>query len=154
MITSCQPRSRGALLTAVSQVDPEGNPELQRRDVTGDGIPETFCNIFVRLVLAVLGLVIPAMLCNDLIKWFAEEGEAEGWVKVSAAEAALRAELGYPTVGVWRNKSGGHGHIVLVVPAIGGTGMHTAQAGAKNWANAPIEGAGLLSAAYTFFTHE
>lgn len=155
MIASSQPRSRGFTLAAVDQVDPENNPELQKRDVTGDGIDETFCNVFVRLVLALFGLIIPAKLCNDLVGWFAgPEGEAAGWVKCTREAAALRAELGYPTVGVWKNPSGKHGHIVLVVPAIGGTGMHTAQAGAKNWSNAPIERAGLLAAAYTFFTHE
>lgn len=151
MINVCQARARGLILAAVSQVDPENNPDLQMRDVTGDGIPETFCNVFVRLVLAVLGLIIPALLCNELIKWFSEQPD---WVKVTATEAALRAELGFPTVGVWKNPSGKHGHIVLVVPAIGGTGMHTAQAGARNWSNEPIEHAGLLAAAYTFFTHD
>lgn len=154
MINVCQARSRGVILAAVSQVNPELNPELQRRDVTGDGIPETFCNVFIRLVLAILGLVIPPLLANDLLKWFAGPGADEGWARCTKGEAALRAELGFPTVGVWRNPSGTHGHVVLVVPAIGGTGIHTAQAGARNWSNAPIEGAGLLADAYTFFTHD
>lgn len=154
MIAACLPRSRGVLLAAVDQIDPEHNPELLKHDVTGDGLAETFCNVFVRQLLLLLGLNIPVKLANDLFAWFAgPEAALEGWRKVDHHEAAARAELGFPTIGVWRNTAG-HGHVVVVVPAIGGTGMHSAQAGARNWNNAPIERAGLLAVAYSFFTHE
>lgn len=155
-VNACFPRSRGQLLAAVHQADPEGNPELQKRDVTGDGIDETFCNFFVRIVLGLLGLIIPAIRANDLHVWFhGVEAKRNGWRKCTAAEAMDRAELGFPTVGAWKNPNPSKsGHVVLVVPAIGGTGMHTAQAGARNWANEPIEHAGLLSSAYAFFTHD
>jgi len=160
MTNACIPRSRADLLSDVTTVDPEHNSALQPRDITGDGIKETFCNVFVRTVLALGGIDIPAMLANKLFEWFpGPEATALGWRKVTPAEAIARAELGFRTVGVWRNPRG-HGHIVLVVPAIDSTtgfpakGMHSAQAGSRNWNNEPIERAGLLSAAYSFFTYD
>ncbi len=150
ILPACMPRSRGQTLAFVDQVNPEKNPALQRRDVTGDGVPETFCNLFVRLLLALFGIVLPELLANDLAEWFPKQAD---WRKVTPKEAGERAELGFPTIGVWKN-SKGHGHIIAVVPAIGGTGLHSAQAGAKNWSNAPVESAGLPASAYAYFTHE
>ena len=152
--TACHPRSPGELLIAVRDVGPEGNPELQRRDVTGDGVPETFCNVFVRLVLARLRVTIPPVLANALFDWFpSRAARDDGWEKVSTSEAQIRANWGRPTIGVWRHPTGKHGHVVLVVPTPPGVRMHTAQAGRENWSNAPIERAGLIADAYSFFSH-
>lgn len=152
----CPPRTPQGLRDAVAMVDPEHNVSLQRRDVTGDGKPETFCNVAVRTLLALLEVSIPPMLANDLARWFRT---ADGWTKLDKpADAQARAELGFPTVGIWTNSTG-HGHIVLVVPRPvesdrnQGRGVWTAQAGRENWNCAPIERAGLISDAYTFFTH-
>lgn len=159
MTEACLPRSRDRIREVVELIDPKKNPELQRRDVTGDGKPETFCNYFVAMFLAMLECAIPSgYLANRLFVWFgkADEGGALGWRKITAAEAALRVELGCPTIGVWTNTAG-HGHIVALVPAPAGAPpgrLYSAQAGLRNWNCEPIEHAGLLADAYSFYTHD
>jgi hypothetical protein len=152
----CAPRARQRILDVVAELAPETNPRYVRRDVTGDGIPETWCNLFVREFLALLEVVTPALLANDLFEWLgAPAGKIAGWVKVDGAEAQKRADLGFPTIGVWSNTTG-HGHVVAIVPAVPPTtpGIFSAQAGFKNWSHAPIERAGLRASAYGFFTHD
>lgn len=40
-----------------------------------------------------------------------------GWKEVSQNETLRRANNGYPTVAVWKNSTGGSGHIQVVIPA-------------------------------------
>ncbi len=141
------PRSRDAYLAAVAALQVESNPDF----LPGAGL--THCNQYVRAVLERLGVRIPAMLANDLFGWFSAPAAA-GWRRIDRVEAKLQAELGYPTIGVWRNPKGPHGHICLVVPAPAGADrMYSAQAGLKNWGSSPIERSGLLADAYSFFFH-
>ena len=130
------PRTRGNLLAILSLFDVENEPKWQRRDVTGDGKPETFCNQAVHAACEVLEAPIPLKLANDYATWFpGEEGQQAGWVACNSVQAAEFAEMGFPTVGVLA--AVGHGHIVMAVPAIDGSGLHTWQAGRTNHENRP-----------------
>lgn len=131
MTAACLPRSRENLIAAVAEVAPETNPQLRRRDVTGDGIPETFCNVFVRLALALLGIIIPPLLVNDLAEWFeGPKAKADGWVNVKTmAEAEQLVEKGRPVVAVFKAAStscepcGGTGQVAAgACPGCSGTG--------------------------------
>jgi hypothetical protein len=136
-------------------LNPAVNPEFQPHDVTGDGAPETFCNVFVRKLLLLLGLGIPAELANELHDWFLRgNGRALGWSEVTSWQAKVLADVGYPVVAVWKNPSGPHGHVALVVPTPAGKfGIHTAQAGVRCWSCEPIELAGLGAMSYSYFSH-
>lgn len=104
-------------MEAVLAIDPEHSFSLQPRD----GV--TLCNEAVRFMLAVLGGHIPRAVANEQADWLdSAEARAHGWMRcdsstLAPAEVAKqRAELGYPTVAVYRNPSG-HGHIALCIPA-------------------------------------
>lgn len=140
-MNACLPRSRGALLKAVSELDVEHNPALQRRALVRGGPIFTFCNWFVEQLLRVLGVEIPGgMLARQQIAWLTgPEGEAAGWQVVGELEAQQLAELGNPVVVGWTNPDPKHSsHVAVVVPAIGGTGTHIAQAGKSNFSSAPL----------------
>ena len=87
-------RSPEALRDVVAQLDPEHAERYRRRDVTGDGIDETFCNFFVRDALHALGVPTPKLRANELADWLAV---SEEWRAVDAHEADLRATRGAPT---------------------------------------------------------
>lgn len=123
----------------VKGLDPEHNPRYVRRDVTGDGKPETFCNVFAVDACTALGVALPAhTLANDLSTWLASaSGAHAGWVKCNEQEAQFSAECGRPVLAVI--VEAGHGHIALGVPALGREpGLHIAQAGRTNFSNGPL----------------
>lgn len=138
-MTPSMPRTRGNLLAILDLLDVENNPAWKRRDVTGDGKPETFCNQAVEAACSKLGCPLPpGCLANTQLDWLeSDSGAAAGWVQINRNLAAHFAELGFPVIGGL--KALGHGHVVMVVPAVGGTGLHTWQAGRRNHANASIE---------------
>jgi hypothetical protein len=149
---TCRPRSPEAVADAVALVDPERNPDLQRRDVTGDGVPETFCNIMIHDVTALLECPVPRVRANDQLKWL-RAGNG-GWEKVTPAEALNRATKGLPVVVGWFNPKGHPGHIALVraTPA-GQHGLWIAQAGRTNFSLGTLyEGFG-SHAPLDFFAH-
>lgn len=162
-VPACLPRSREALLAAVRSVDPEHAPDLQRRDVDGDGQAETWCNVALRRMLAWLGLIIPPLLANDLVDWLAGEGAfagkggpREGWSEVFDPKKALELiARGFPVVIVL--KEPGHGHCALGVPEdkiVAGKfpELRIAQAGRHNYNNAPVA-YGFGSKPYRIFFH-
>lgn len=153
-------RSADQTLALVQLIDPEHNVSLQPHDVTGDGKPETFCNVFVRTLFSLMEAEIPPMLANQLYDWFrSDEGYQAGFRPISMSAAAPLAEAGLPVVGVWRNTAG-HGHVVAVVPARDENGkpipgaLHSAQAGASNWNNRPLGRAGVRPEAYSYYVHD
>lgn len=153
-VISCKPRSAVALLEVVAMLDAEHNIAYQRRDVTGDGVPETFCNFYVHDATALLGCPIPKVRANDQVDWLEGVGVDAGWRECGALTAADKADMGLPTVACWRNPSArGHGHIALVVPRPEGRrGVYIAQAGASNFSCEPAR-SGFGNLPLQFFWH-
>ncbi len=150
-------RSRKHYLDAIASLRVESNPKYLRRDITGDGLPETFCNFFLTDATHLLGCPVPLMLATAQIEWLESyAGRAEGWHECDESKAGHAAEAGHPTVAAWANPSGFHSHVALVVPKADGApghGLHIAQAGRHNYANTELQrGFGTLLPRY--WTHE
>ncbi len=137
MTDACVPRSRSNLLAKVAEVNPLA-AKYSKRDVTGDGQPETFCNVFCLDVCIALGVCIPAKLASEQIAWLdSDNGREWGWIECSSVEASVAAELGQPCLAGWLNPAG-HSHIAVCVPANGGSTPYIAQAGARNFLSEPV----------------
>jgi len=136
---ACLPRSPDTLRAVVGALDVERNEKYRKRDVTGDGKPETWCNLFVADASAALGVPVPALLANDMVAWLdGTPGAEAGWGRVTAHEAEVLAGQGHPVVVGWANPRG-HGHVAIAVPTPeGASGLHVAQAGAINFSCRPV----------------
>ena len=154
MIDACLPRSPDNLLDVVRGLKVETAEKYRKRDVTGDGKPETFCNLFLHDATVLLECPVPLMLANDQLTWLDAQGVKWGWGRVDLAEAQRRADNGCPVVVGWRNPAG-HGHIALAVPTPPGEdGLHVAQAGSINFTQRPVgRGFGLATPVH-FWAHE
>jgi hypothetical protein len=156
---ACLPRSAENLRATVALFCVESAERYRRRDITGDGAPETFCNIFVSDTTRALGAEIPhnvAGAWQDVranAEWL--RAKNDGWRIATAAEAQARANVGYPSIVVWDAPNRAHGHIALLVPQrTNETGVVIAQAGASNFSHGPlIRGFG-QAAPLEFFTHD
>lgn len=147
-------RSAELLELVVAQFRVEMHPRYARRDVTGDGSPETFCNAFARDVMMALHAQLPwGLRANQLMQWLAgDSGREHEWNQVTEHQAQAFAAEGFPVVGCWFNRNGGPGHIAIVVPSRGEPGTWIAQAGRTNFARGQISrGFGTLPV--TFFAH-
>jgi FG-GAP-like repeat len=137
---------------AVNFINPE-QQYYQARDITGDKIKETLCNWFVADVLDYLGVPVPRygtdagsyvkphplygsntpnkpFEANKMFDWLSNT--ANGWKKVTAAQAVEAANLGIPGVAIWKNPvSKESGHIALVRPSESTNDPRIAQAGGK-----------------------
>lgn len=151
----CFNRSAAELLRIVHDLDVEKAERYRKRDVTGDGVSETFCNIYVRDFTERLGCPIPEKLAKEQLVWLdSPDGRLAGWEECSAEKAVHRAEAGFPTIAGWLNPNPhGHSHIAMVVPASGEAGLHISQAGRTNLSNARI-GAGFGVYVARFFTRD
>lgn len=152
MTAACLPRSKEALRLALASFHVETAEKYRKRDVTGDNVPETFCNIFLRDVLEALSCPIPALLANALVIWFDSElGKASGWRRVDAHQALVLVNEGYPVVAGWSNPRG-HGHVAIGSPS-DADGLHVAQAGNINFTCRPVSrGFGLIP--YALWAHD
>ncbi len=142
-------RSASLYNSVVSQFDVENTYRYQKRG------GNTYCNIYVWDVTSAMGAEIPYytdsngniidtstsggtyMNANRMNDWLDSKGSEYGWVKVTAEQAQKYANMGYPSVASWKNPSGGHGHIQMVVPSKDGSyseskGVTISQAGSKN----------------------
>lgn len=110
----------------------------------------TWCNVFLRDVLAILKAPIPMRFdfgdgrgvvetrANDIATGL-KNGVWPGWLPVSEASAAFGASQGLPTVAVWRNPTGRAGHVVIVVPTPAGkSGVYVTGAGRQCLESCPI----------------
>lgn len=147
-------RSAQELVESVLAVDPEHSFSLQPRE----GV--TLCNEAARFIMAVLDVYLPRMVANEQHDWLAsDEGRAHGWMRVDSETARQRAELGYPTLAVWKNPTSSpgnpaHGHIAVVIPAptTNPGHLYVAAAGLNNTNSSPIEKQFGLSIQPDFFT--
>lgn len=75
---------------------PVTDPRYTPRDVTGDGKDETFCNVYVLDMLAVMGYSYPLMKAKSLITlWRDSKGPMQAMV---IQDAITNANMGCPTV--------------------------------------------------------
>lgn len=149
-------RSPAILRAVVAQLDPAGNPRYQPG---GPGV--TWCNILLWDVTRALGCEVPHWLdeprrelnVNGTLDWLELTGPEAGWREVDERDAARRSSAGYPVVALWRNPSGAHGHVAVLLPARAGE-LRIAQAGRHCLYDAPLrEGFGAVQP-IRFFTHE
>lgn len=143
------PRSSELLIRAIMARDPEHNPFYFRRDLNGDGIPETMCNFLVRDLCGDLGAAIPNARANDMLAWIDSPlGRLEGWKRASFESAKLAAGRGEVVIVGWVNPKGHPGHVAIMRDEKG----HIAQAGRQNFNSDTItKGFGGLPVVY--FTH-
>ena len=147
-------RSSELLEAVVAQFRVEVHPRYARRDITGDGNPETFCNAFARDVCDALHAPLPwGLRANQLVEWLSgPTGRQMEWSGLSEHQARAFADEGCPTVATWFNRNGGPGHIALVVPSRGESGVWIAQAGRTNFARGLLS-RGFGSLPVTYFAH-
>lgn len=152
-------RSPDTLRAVAAQFDVESNPRYQRTATS------TFCNIAVWDMTRALGAEVPHWIedktvvkgwrelnVNATLEWMEIAGGASGWNEVDGAEAARRADAGFPTIVMWKNP-GGHGHIALCLPSKG-NGIRIAQAGAHNYFDVPlVSGFPPRCSPLRYFTH-
>lgn len=146
-------RSPAALLGVVSALFVDTAPRYKRRDITGDGAPETFCNVFVRDFCDAMGVRLPRpMRANDIISWLTEEHLRGDWSTVDEAAAVAAADAGKVVIAGWYNRNGGSGHLAVVLPSLGEPGVHIAQAGVTNFSRGKLA-SGFGTKPVTFWAH-
>lgn len=129
-------RSPTTLAEIATKLDPANNPLWKRRDITGDGVPETFCNQFLHDALELLDVPLPkGMLARQQIAWLSSDvGKAHGWRPVERGEAFHAANRGEPVVVGWCNPDASRSsHVALVMPTPFGFELQIAQAGRVNF---------------------
>lgn len=166
-------RGATALNTVIDQFDVTSNSRYRPKD------GKTYCNIFAWDCTRALGAEIPHWVLNNkpstsntkgakelnanaTYDWLNKYGGSYGWYKTTASEAQKRANAGYPTVAIWKNTSGGSGHIAVVRPEGSGyaytsaRGPVIAQAGGSNYNYTNIStgfGASRMSS-IVYWTHD
>lgn len=144
-------RSRSAYDQVIDQFAVHVNARYAIRDTSGDGVDDTFCNIFAWDVMSAMGVQLPhwtyrdgapappgygnggfELDANSVNSWLNNHGAGHGWKKVSADEAQALANQGMPVVASQKNP-GGIGHIGVVRPGEATNGPALAQAGAQNF---------------------
>lgn len=168
-------RSAEALNTVINQYDVANNARYRRTSTS------TYCNIFAWDVMRAMGLEAdfshwlkdnkPAtastkgaheLNANATYNWINSYGSKYGWTKITAKQAQEYANAGYPVIAIWKNTSGGPGHIAVVRPEGNGyvystaKGPVIAQAGGSNFAYGNLSnGFGSAKMAKTqFWFHE
>jgi len=128
-------RSPERLRDVIAQFSLVTAPRYQKRDVTGDGVDETFCNFAARDISEAMNAPLPqGYRANDLEPWLGSKlGAAAGWERVDEHTAQLVANEGKLALAIWRNPTGRSGHIAVLVPDGGEPGTWIAQAGASNF---------------------
>lgn len=131
-----QNRSATRLMAIVAEHLHRGHARYLPRDVTGDGVDETWCNIFVQDVCEAMGAPMPRhRRANELFDWLVIQGALTvaaqtpvGWEKSDAHAGMAMAEQGCLAVAAWKNPTGS-GHMAILVPSLGEPGVWAAQAG-------------------------
>lgn len=105
----------------------------------------TWCNLYVQGLLHDLEVPFPrdGFYAHEQLDYLnSPSAEAAGWSVCEAGEAVAFANKGYPVVVGYRNPKvppEGHSHIALVMPSASTLSPHITQAGAHNYADAPLE---------------
>jgi Bacterial SH3 domain len=140
--------SRFAIINAIEHLNPD-QAYYHPRDITGDGMPETFCNWWVADVLDLLKIFLPRdptagsyliphplfgrkpiskpISANRLWDFFSTGGNGR-WVRIPNPQKALELANDNHIV-VASIQVSGHGHIAIVTPGDPRLGIFVAQAG-------------------------
>lgn len=122
------------------------------RDVTGDGLNETWCNVLAQDVCEAMGVTLPRnMRANDLVRWLELESKQWDWEAVPAHVAQRMADEGQLALAVWHNPSGS-GHVTVMIPSLGEPDYFCAQAGRTNFTRGTISQA-FGSRVVSYFAH-
>ena len=119
----------------------------------------THCNTYVWDATKACGCEIPHWVyrdetsANGMCNWLSMHGTEHGWMKVDVDHAQQRANAGFPVVATWRNPGEGSGHIAMVRPSPETGKLRITQAGAQNFADAPIS-AGFGGLPVVFWSHD
>jgi len=138
-----QHRSAYNLVRVIEQFHVGTSERYRVRDTSGDGKPDTFCNIFASDVALGMGVVLPhdvldsgdpaepmhgkELSANATVRWLRQHGPRYGWQQVTEGEARAAADEGRFAVVTWLNVAGS-GHIAVLRPSEAGHTM-IAQAG-------------------------
>lgn len=137
LTSSPQNRSATRLMAIVAEHLYRGHARYAPRDVTGDGKPETFCNLFAQDVCEAMGVELPRNArANELHAWLAGPATCSarsGWERADAHAGMAMAEQGCLALAVWPHPAGGSGHMAILVPSLGEPGVWCAQAGRVNF---------------------
>ena len=137
-------RSPEALRAVAAQFDVEHHPRYAVRDTSGDGRPDTFCNIYLWDVTRALRSEVPhwhggrELSANAVCDWLASFGNLLGWYEGNRGAAHRASGDGMPVVAAWKNERGGSGHVALLLPPAGDE-LRIAQAGKRNYFDVPLE---------------
>lgn len=153
-------RSAASLDAVIDALNLDQSVRYRARDVTGDGIDETFCNIAMWDFSRAMNCEIPHWIrpdgsianahekgarelrINDTMTWLDQHGAAHGFVKVDGAAARLYALTGAFASVWWRNPTGRAGHAAF----LRSDGVTIAQAGRRSFSRGTIrEGFGNIS---------
>lgn len=151
------PQNRDAerLMAIVAEHHHRGHARYTPRDVSGDGLADTFCNLFAQDVAEAMGVLLPRnMRANDLVRWLSSSVDARelGWEPVDEHTAQRMADEGQLALAGWYNRNGDRGHLAVLVPALGEPGTWCAQAGKSNFTRAPLI-SGFGSLPVSFWAH-
>lgn len=149
------------LMAIIAEHHLRGHARYTPRDVTGDGVNETWCNLFVQDVSEAMSVMVPRqMRANQLVQWLAQDAAPFDWECLSletqsdedaAHVAQAMADQGQLALAGWVNPAG-PGHLAVVVPSLGEPGVWIAQAGRTNFTRAPLA-QGFGGRIVTFFGH-
>lgn len=139
--------SKALLFDAILKQHVTSNPFLQPKD----GL--THCNQFVQLVADEMQVPLKKQLANAMYDDM-KEGK-EGWLPcLTVVSAQEEADKGQLTIGIWKNPSGEHGHVVIVRPSLEGQlGVRVAQAGGHNSDSCTLAQAFGFLGPVLYFTH-
>ena len=146
-------RSAERLLHIIAEHHFRGFVRYTPRDVDGDGINDTWCNLFAQDVCEAMSVMLPRhQRANDLVRWLIHESNQFDWEGVTPHIAQRMADEGQLALAAWANTSGGPGHIAVLVPSLGEPGTWIAQAGGSRFTRGTVE-SGFGSKPVLFFAH-
>lgn len=155
-------RDATRLVSIIAEHFFRGHARYARRDVTGDGIDETFCNLLVQDVCEAMSVLVPrGIRANTLIAWLGDQAERRaetGWEVVDEHVAQAMADTGQLVVAGWVNETGGPGHVAIVIPSLEDAGeprsgdVFIAQAGRVNFTRGTLQ-QGFGGRGVTFYGH-
>lgn len=143
-------RSRAKYDDVINQFAVGVNRRYRIRDTSGDGVADTFCNIFAWDVMSAMGVQLPHWVtgngvpakpfapgayeldANSVNRWLNDQGGQHGWKEISPEEAQRMANLGMPVVASQYVSPIGHIGVVRPGEFSSSRGPALAQAGATN----------------------
>jgi len=159
-LTSTRDNREGVRLYAIiAEHFFRGHARYARRDVTGDGIDETFCNLLVQDVAEAMSVMLPrGVRANALIAWLETEADKpeSPWEVVTSHVAQAMADEGQLVIACWSNpQPPAPGHVAIVVPSLEDAGsermgdVFIAQAGRINFTRGTVQqGFGIRGVTY------